>query len=356
MAEFLGLGLSHYPGFIYSDDRMSGRIKKILGSREIPERLRDPSDWPAPMQEEWGADEGFAFAAKHRAAFVDGVRKLRAALDEFEPDAVVIFGDDQYENFKEDIVPPFCIYIRDSFETQPFLRGRFGQPEPNIWGLPNDQVVVTPGAATLARAIATNLLESGLPVPYSYRGHHLDGLGHAFINTVLYLDYEQSGWTFPTVPFHVNAYGSAVVRNRGGHAHLFSEVPELPDPPAPSPRVACELGSRIVRTLRDTPWRIALVGSASWSHAFLTKKNSYVYPDVEADRRCFGYVQRGDYEALGSLTTADLEESGQHELLNWMPLFGAMAELGQVPVWSELLESYVMNSSKALVLYPTTKA
>jgi hypothetical protein len=158
---------------------------------------------------------------------------------------------------------------------------------------------------------------------FYYGSHHLAGLGHAFINTVLYLDYDQIGWAFPTVPIHVNAYGTDVVRNRGDVAHLFSQTPALPDPPAPSPRVAFELGQRIVEALRDTPWRIALIGSASWSHAFLTKKHSYLYPDVDADRRRFAQMQAGDYDALRNATGPELEASGQHELLNWMPLFGA---------------------------------
>lgn len=351
MADVLGLGISHYPGFLYPDERMSGRLKKVLGSPGVPPVLRDPANWPAPMRAEWADDEGLAFAAVHRAAFVAGARRLRAAIDDFAPDAVVVFGDDQYENFREDIVPPFCVYIRDAFETAPFRHGRFGTPEPNIWGLPDDTVVRTPGAPEVGRHLATRLAED-FPVPYSYTGHHLGGLGHAFVNTVLYLDYDRTGWDYPTVPVHVNAYGSDVVRNRGLDSHLFAAELGVPDPPAPSPRACFELGRQVARALVDSPWRVAVVGSASWSHAFLTAKNAYLYPDVPADRLRFEQMRTGDYDALRDATLAELAASGQHELLNWMPLFGAMAELGRVPSWSTLLESYVMNSSKAMALYP----
>ena len=34
-----------------------------------------------------------------------GFRAARQALNEFDPDFVLMFGDDQYENFKEDIIP-----------------------------------------------------------------------------------------------------------------------------------------------------------------------------------------------------------------------------------------------------------
>ena len=35
--------------------------------------------------------------------------RARAALDAFNPDFVLMWGDDQYENFREDIIPAYCI-------------------------------------------------------------------------------------------------------------------------------------------------------------------------------------------------------------------------------------------------------
>ena len=32
----------------------------------------------------------------------------------------MIFGDDQYENFKLDIIPPFCVYALGQIEAEPF--------------------------------------------------------------------------------------------------------------------------------------------------------------------------------------------------------------------------------------------
>jgi hypothetical protein len=95
MAEILGLGISHYPGFIYRDRDMSMRVKQTITSPKVPEALKDPRNWPAPMREEWSDDEGAGFAARHRAEFVAAARRARAALDAFRPDLVVIFGDDQ---------------------------------------------------------------------------------------------------------------------------------------------------------------------------------------------------------------------------------------------------------------------
>ena len=56
MGELLGIGISHYPGFIFADAEMSMRVKSTITSPKVPEHLKDPKNWPAPMQEEW-ADE-----------------------------------------------------------------------------------------------------------------------------------------------------------------------------------------------------------------------------------------------------------------------------------------------------------
>lgn len=76
---------------------------------ELPAHLRTPDGWPEGMRQEWGDDEGTTSAAAHRAALVGWMDRTRAALDAFRPDFVLLWGDDQYENFHEDIVPPYCV-------------------------------------------------------------------------------------------------------------------------------------------------------------------------------------------------------------------------------------------------------
>ena len=356
MGEILGLGLSHYPGFGYADDDMSRFLLDTLSSDRVPAPLKDPASWPAPMQAEWGTDRGASFAARHRQQFIAGCRRLRRALDDFRPDAVVIFGDDQYENFREDLIVPFCVYVMDRFESRPFASDLGREPRPNYWGEPFDATFAYRGQPAAARYLVTGLLRSGVDMAYSYAFRHTPELGHAFRNTLLYLDFDRQGWDYPVIPFHVNAYGSGVVRNRGGQAHLLepSGPRRVPDPPAPSPRRCFEVGQAVARVLRASPWRVALVGSSSWSHAFLTEKNHFIFPDVAADRRRFEELVSGDYAAWRDVDLATLEDAGQHELLNWEPLIGAMHELGRRPPEAEFLESYVMNSCKCVALFPAS--
>lgn len=95
-----------------------------------------------------------------------------------------------------------------------------------------------------------------------------------------------------------------------------------------------------------SPWKVALVASSSWSHAFLTPKHHYLYPDLEADRALFETLRAGDYHTWQRTPLAVLEESGQQEVLNWMCLVGAMVELGRRPTEMELVQTYLFNSCK----------
>jgi hypothetical protein len=112
-----------------------------------------------------------------------------------------------------------------------------------------------------------------------------------------------------------------------------------------------EIGAATARVLRDSPWRVALVASSSWSHAFLTAKNNWLWPDLDADRQRFEELRTGNYDAWRQVTTSDIEEAGQQELLNWMCLAGAMEALGRKPEIIDFVETYVLNSSKCMAVF-----
>src|SRR5581483_8902462 len=327
------------------------RVRQVLTSDRVPAHLKDPRNWPEPMQREWGSDEGTTAAREHRRQFLEGVRKIRRAIDDFKPDAVVIFGDDQYENFREDCITPFCVYILPSFDLHLFNWTRVGTPEPNVWREPQDKVMSVAGQPEVARYLTKAAIEAEFDMSYAYKLHYpdTDGLGHAFNFTLAYLDYDRSGWPHPIVPVAVNAYGSGIIRNKGLVSHLFESDREA-DPPAASPKRGFQLGQALARAARESPWRMVFVGTSSWSHAFLTEKHHYVYPDVETDRRRFESLRQGDYLAWRDIQLSELEAAGEHELLNWMPLVGAMHELGQKPTYCQFIETYLMNSCKCNVI------
>jgi len=356
VGDILGLGLSHFGGFMFPDEDMASRVRARLDDGSLPASLDHPSKWPEPMRAEWGNDAGSSFAKRHKADYFAGLDRIRDALDAFAPDAVVIFGDDQYECFREDLVPPYCLFIAHEFRTRPYLRARlFGAERQNIWNDPFDTVLTHRGAPEIAGRLLHALFEQGFDPACSYGLPHQDYLGHAFANTLLYLDHRRTGFPYPVIPFAINAYGAELLRSRGGYVPEES-VPGspgwLPDPPMPSPARCFDLGRALAGAIADSPWRVALVGSSSFSHGFLTAKNDYLYPDIPSDRARHAELAAGNYGAWRGLSIKDLREAGQHELLNWCPMVGAMDALGQMPSYCELLESHLMNSSKCVAVFP----
>ncbi len=353
MAEILGLGLTHAPSLHRHDADLVASLRRTLGGKRTPAHLKDPANWPAPIREEWGDDEGASATRAHRTRCFAAMRTLRQRLDAFHPDLVVIFGDDQYENFIEDIVPPFCIYIGDQMESRPFDVPPAGaRPQPNFWNEANDKVFRHRGHTEAARFLTNRLAAAGVALPYAYRLRYARGLAHAFINTLLYLDIDRTGFDYPVLPFHVNCYGGALVRSRGGQIAPgdIASTAE-PDPPAPSAAACLDVGRAIGRAFAASPWRVALISSSSWSHAFLPAKNDWLFPDHASDRARLAELRDGQFAHWRDISGAQLEDAGQHELLNWITLAGAMTELGKKAEIVDYAETYLVNSNKCFAVF-----
>ena len=108
----------------------------------------------------------------------------------------------------------------------------------------------------------------------------------------------------------------------------------------------------VARIISESPWRAVIVGSSSWSHASLTKKNYFLWPDVDADRKRFAELESGQQANWRDLTAEELVDSGQHEMLNWVCLAGAMH--GRRAQILSFAEAYIFNSSKCVALFPTS--
>src|SRR5947209_5410626 len=297
MGTVLGVGLSHYPGPLVPAEHWVRFLSKNVERGRVPRELyEDVASWPEPMREEWGSDGGSAAAHRHRERLLAGYRALRAELDTFAPDLVLIWGDDQFENFKKDGIPAFCVYIFDELSCQPLLeggRGPFGVDD-NAWGLSPDTPLRVRGHREAANALTRNLLENDFDVGYAYEARTPKGLAHSFMNTIVYLDYDWQGFDYPVIPFHVNCYGNELLAAGAGQGQELS-------PPAPSPRRCFAIGRAIARFFAESPWRVALIASSSWSHGSLTRKHNRLYPDLPADRSRHHELEDGTFRTWDKL-------------------------------------------------------
>jgi hypothetical protein len=58
------------------------------------------------------------------------------------------------------------------------------------------------------------------------------------------------------------------------------------------------------------------------------------------------------YDFWRTRTREQMEQAGQHEMLNWMALMGAMETLGQKPEVHDYAETHIFMSDKCFVTYP----
>jgi len=83
----------------------------------------------------------------------------------------------------------------------------------------------------------------------------------------------------------------------------------------------------------------------------LRERLRVIIPDLLSDRMRFEEMRDGQMDRWQTLTTAQLEDAGQQELLNWICLAGAMSELGRRPVWTDLVENYIYAAPKAFTVF-----
>src|SRR4030095_15763075 len=91
-------------------------------------------------------------------------RHARKLLDDFRPDVVVIWGDDQHENFTADIIPPFCVLGYDQIEDRHGKR----EADRKVWGENGDTAIRMPGHREAGKFLARRLLEQDIDVSYAY--------------------------------------------------------------------------------------------------------------------------------------------------------------------------------------------
>ncbi|AXV06634.1 2,3-dihydroxy-p-cumate dioxygenase [Euzebya pacifica] len=312
----------------------------------MPPEAADPQSWPEAARREMGDDGGTAAAAAHRAAVFGHVDRLHEQLREFNPDVVVVWGDDQYENFTEDIIPAFCVLAYDNVRARPWSH-RGGE---NIWGEDADTEIEVAIDHKFGVELADALLARDIDVAYSYRPAHHPDLPHAFINAVLFMDHRREGFAYPVLPFQINCYGRRVISYQGSVSRL-ADVRKAVDPRSPSPARCMQMGAAVADAILASDRRVAVVASSSWSHAFLVDKTYRRFPDTAADQELYEAMVAGDWDRWRQTTVDDVEDSGQQELLNWFALAGAMERAGATLDWSAFEETHIFNSSKVVAAF-----
>jgi Catalytic LigB subunit of aromatic ring-opening dioxygenase len=279
--------------------------------------LIDPSDWDArrernragykrrygmaPPEHPKIAEETDQIRLKKHQNVKSGLDFLRNGVNLSKPDAIILVGDDQNENFVETNMPQIAIYLGDKVvTTQP---GPTGQRE---------RGPIYRCHTRLAKQLLDGLVERDFDLAScsSFPGDEL--ISHAHGPIMRTVDPEAK---IPFILLFVNAI------------HV----------PAIGPARCYRLGQAIKEILASngSEERIAIYASGGLSHF----TSGYPWPHYRGpfgygsisedfDRKLMATLAQGEGEKLSRLKSCDLLENGDIEFRSWMVLLGA---IGNVP-------------------------
>ena len=347
MAEILGLTLSHHPMLRMKPWHMTNVLRGLLtrGWNDKP-HLKDPSNWPEPMRQEWGTDQGeITGALAQERQYKEQLPKLWTALDEFNPDFILMLYRDIGETWKPPDRPKYWLHVQDTIQARFYqifgVRDNFFEEDP-------EKVCTVAIHTEGAEHLGKHLEARGLGPTYCRQVPDTMplGLGHNGIAGTFHLDWNRQQFATPIIPLGIDPYGYNRERKPEGLAPWDRTAP-----PPLTPQEAFNLGQEIARAYSDSPWRVAIAVPTNWSSAQNTSwERGVMAPFIDADLKRFEQWKNNQFDCWGDdWTHEEMEEYAQWECMLSIVLAGAMAEIGAKVKYADLQTTWVCNSN-----WPTT--
>lgn len=224
-----------------------------------------------------------------------GLDFLRQKLKEKKPDALILVGDDQSENFKEDNLPQVALYVGEEFLATE--RGQSGG-------------ICYRSHAGLARDLLEGLVERDFDVSFSNSFANSELLSHAHAPILKTIAPEAD---IPVVLLFVNAIHMPAI-SPGRCYRLGKAIREIIDRRSGAERFALYASGGLSHFTGGYPWRYY--------------QGEYTYGSIseEFDRRALEFMRRGEGEKLSGLSTRDLLDHGDIEMRSWITLLGAVGK------------------------------
>lgn len=276
-----------------------------LASSHAPSMFAAPEDWPriyetltrGVPQPPQAAAETPEVIERYVQRIRKNLRTLREQLDAYQPDAIIIVGDDQREVFGPAFSPSIAIYLGDSVEGSRSI-GLAGQSY-------DENHVTLPCHPELARHLLRELVARQFDLAYVEELRPLSrpaaGLGHAFLHLGGGLGLHEL--QVPVIPLWVNAYF----------------------PPCPTAARCYALGQALRAIAAARPERIAILGSGGLSHDPRGPRSGWI--DEPLDHWLLDRLAAGEGEQLTHLFTfeSDTLRGGSGEIRSWITVAGAFA-------------------------------
>jgi Catalytic LigB subunit of aromatic ring-opening dioxygenase len=285
----IGIGTSHSP-------QLSIRAKD-WGHLQKKDETDPRLDYPALVKR---AKPGLAaeltpekFRERDEAC-LKGVKNLGDALQKANADVVVVFGDDQHEQFHDENMPTFAIYHGKSLpvvKDNKLRSSGWKDAERQGWAETASEYETAPD---LANHLIHSLVDAEFDIARCNKLREEIGVGHAF--SFLYRRV-LPGNRLPMVPVMVNTY--------------------FP-PNQPTPKRCYAFGQAVRKAIEswNSDKRVALMASGGLSHVVI---------DEEIDAMTIDGLKNKKPETLFRLPRERLW-GGTSEILNWVALAGAMED------------------------------
>jgi protocatechuate 4,5-dioxygenase beta chain len=283
----LGMASSHAPGMFRKAEDWPKALERM------PDHIRNHLPYTAKLEVETpGIIEGYI--ERIEAAFAT----MRAQLEAYKPDALIMIGDDQGDMFGDENNPIFSVYTGD---------------EP-IWGVGYRDVAFNapvearprltfPQHTELARYLQKGLVKHEFDVAnlgkFQPRGPTGRGVSHMVSALVPEVNPRLD---IPLVCVFINEYY----------------------PPLPSAGRCAALGEAIADVLKDRPERVAIYASGGISH--FPGEYNVGWIDQALDHWILERLEANDLEAMENLFTFDSDNlrAGTGEVRAWISVMAAM--------------------------------
>jgi len=314
--------------------------------------LNDPKNWNEHMQKLWSNDQGYVTGETLQKTQIEQFRKVKAALDEFKPDALLLMFRDLGETWGNaadpaNPRPKYWFHAQPTKEVQLYnlfgSRQNYHEEDPDQYDTIHFHTDATnflfdklkseaPVAPELANAVKTPLR-----------------MGHNFVAGVVHTDWDKREFKTPFIAIGMDPFGYGRTRNNEG----LSPWDKNAEPPL-TPAQGFEVGRVLARAIKASPYRIALIADCDWSHANDHARSSYeIAPSTDHDRERFQEWSAGNFKNWGDSWTHDeMEQFGDWQMLPTIILAGAMTEVGANVKYAHFQEdNQIFNDSMVTTIF-----
>jgi 3-O-methylgallate 3,4-dioxygenase len=305
MAEIvLGIGTSHGPMLVTQTEVWGARIPADKANRHAWRG----STWTFDELVQARAGEGLAGQItrevwdKRQERCQAAIESLADIFEQARIDVAVIVGNDQMEIFDDRLIPAFAVHYGDTITNYEFPPERAAKLPPGVeLAIPG---YIPPGGAEYPAhpELALKIIEQAIADEFdvaAMKSLPKPETPHAFGFVFRRLMRDNP---VPTVMLTVNTFYP---------------------PNQPSLKRCYAFGKSVLKAIREwqSDARVAILASGGLTHFVI---------DEEVDRIFFDALQSRQMDRVAALGEAVFQD-GTSEMKNWVPVAGAMADLGLAP-------------------------